>query len=463
MPSSWPWILLLQWRERRELRLRVAEELRFHLEQAAADETAAGSSRRQAKAAAAARLGDRRAITRDCLSALGPRSEASPVEVRRAKTLALAATAVVTPPVLALLLLAHHLRPLPVEDPSSLSVSQRPDAYGFAVARQFPQFTAAFRPIAARLEAADGPAEALGFRVSSGFFRLQGVRLALGSVETAGAPCLVLGDRLWRNQFGADPSVAGRTVSVSGETLPICGVAAREYWFLDRSRSLWIVGEGEADRWSAAYLLLRGGEPPKAAERSVALVAYRDVCRGTVSAAVALFEFAVCLLAVLGLAQAAALGRALGGCRKGFRLLARSYLFLLAKGLPVLAAPAILWTVAMESAALVSVGYFSKVWFLVSGYLLALLLTAIVWRVVADQQTRCPVCHRDLAMPLTLGVTGSILFDLPAVEYICAYGHGTLYRPEPTSEGVREPSWSRTADWWDALLGASASSTSVGG
>jgi hypothetical protein len=139
-------------------------------------------------------------------------------------------------------------------------------------------------------------------------------------------------------------------------------------------------------------------------------------------------------------------------------LLVRSYFFLFVKAAPALAVIAIVWTFAIESPAFAPAGYFAGVWSLVSCYLFGLLSTAVVWYALVDQRARCPVCQRALGMPVDLGVPGSILFDLPAVEYICTYGHGTLYLPKPTSEGVREAAWRAPASWWNDLLGTGAPS-----
>jgi len=79
---------------------------------------------------------------------------------------------------------------------------------------------------------------------------------------------------------------------------------------------------------------------------------------------------------------------------------------------------------------------------------------------LVDQRLRCPTCLRKLSMPLPLGVIGSVLFQLPGTEYICAYGHGTLYLPSPTSEGLREPRWRAPSGLWGELLGSSAASRS---
>src|SRR6266852_3018927 len=63
------------------------------------------------------------------------------------------------------------------------------------------------------------------------------------------------------------------------------------------------------------------------------------------------------------------------------------------------------------------------VWFLISVRLLYL----CIW----DQRYRCRVCLRRLRMPITTGSWGRMLLvGRPRIEYICAYGHGTLKQEE---------------------------------
>src|SRR3954465_7951999 len=72
--------------------------------------------------------------------------------------------------------------------------------------------------------------------VSSGYFKLLGVRPALGRFFTpeenrvgAPAPVAVVGDAFWRTHFAADSSVVGKTVRVDEVTYTIVGVAPPEF------------------------------------------------------------------------------------------------------------------------------------------------------------------------------------------------------------------------------------------
>lgn len=85
---------------------------------------------------------------------------------------------------------------------------------------------------ASHLVAGDGePADLLGLRVNAGFFGLVGLPPRLGrdfreEDDRPGAtPVVVLSDGLWRDRFGADPDIIGRTIRVDLEPRVVIGVA----------------------------------------------------------------------------------------------------------------------------------------------------------------------------------------------------------------------------------------------
>src|SRR5262245_9554377 len=65
---------------------------------------------------------------------------------------------------------------------------------------------------------------------SRGFFRLLGVRAALGRTplpaeELPGASRVVmLGHTLWMSRFGGDPAILGRAVTINGEPFTVIGI-----------------------------------------------------------------------------------------------------------------------------------------------------------------------------------------------------------------------------------------------
>jgi putative ABC transport system permease protein len=73
--------------------------------------------------------------------------------------------------------------------------------------------------------------------VTTDFFRTLGIPPALGREFTAeetfrgGPRAIILSDALWRNAFGGDPGVLGRTVRLDDASFTVVGVLSREFWF----------------------------------------------------------------------------------------------------------------------------------------------------------------------------------------------------------------------------------------
>src|SRR2546423_508285 len=74
------------------------------------------------------------------------------------------------------------------------------------------------------------PEHVTGMRVSADFFRVLAVPLPIGRGFTAeegrpgGASVSVISNNLWKRQFGADPSIIGRTILLNDENYAVVGV-----------------------------------------------------------------------------------------------------------------------------------------------------------------------------------------------------------------------------------------------
>ncbi|MGZ5440679.1 MAG: FtsX-like permease family protein [Thermoanaerobaculia bacterium] len=77
--------------------------------------------------------------------------------------------------------------------------------------------------------------------VSDGFFTLMGIGMAVGSPSGGDRSGVVLDYEFWRGELGGDRGVVGRTVQISGHSLPVVGVAGETFRGLgDRRPALWI-------------------------------------------------------------------------------------------------------------------------------------------------------------------------------------------------------------------------------
>ena len=136
--------------------------------------------------------------------------------------------------------------------------------------------------------------------VSGNFFRLLGVRPAVGRAFTdhddrmpIGEPVAILSHGLWRQQFGGDTAIIGRSILLQGKSFRVVGVAPSGFAGVDREKiDIWLpisayareaVGAGwhnTADNWWAQIIgRVRTDVSPEVAAGH-ATAAYRAVIRG---------------------------------------------------------------------------------------------------------------------------------------------------------------------------------------
>ncbi|MFL5494271.1 MAG: ABC transporter permease, partial [Gemmatimonadales bacterium] len=96
------------------------------------------------------------------------------------------------------------------------------------------------------LAGSDQPENVPAARVGADFFRLLGVRPALGRDFAAGEDhpgqdaVVVLSDRLWHRRFGADRSVVGRQVRLEGRPYTVIGVMPGSLDYTVHDEELWV-------------------------------------------------------------------------------------------------------------------------------------------------------------------------------------------------------------------------------
>jgi macrolide transport system ATP-binding/permease protein len=139
-------------------------------------------------------------------------------------------------------------RPLPVRTPGTLvdvfTQGEDGDEYATSSYADFVDLRAAntvfgdmtaYSPMMAPLSLGDRSRVALGQVVTGNHFALLGVGAQLGRVlspddDTPGAErVVVLSDRTWRREYGADPAVVGRRLTLRGLVYTIVGVAAPSF------------------------------------------------------------------------------------------------------------------------------------------------------------------------------------------------------------------------------------------
>jgi len=96
------------------------------------------------------------------------------------------------------------------------------------------------------LDSGDGATYYAGCRLTASMMQLLGAQPLLGrglipADDVPGAPrVIVLSEALWRNAFGADPHIVGRTVRVNGEWASVVGVLASRFRYPDGDTEAWL-------------------------------------------------------------------------------------------------------------------------------------------------------------------------------------------------------------------------------
>jgi putative ABC transport system permease protein len=242
-------------------------ELRFHVDQAIAQNLARGMGREEARRAALFEFGGVAAISEECREARRVNWFHDLLQDSRyaarilRKSPGFTATALVT---LALgigactavfslvnsILLKPLLFPHPEEIvylkhlnyPGALiGYDQFPwspmEVQEFATTHRSLKYFGAFEPRRFNLTGTGQPVTLRGVRATAGFFPTLGVAPALGRVFTAEEDqpgndhVVVVSDRLWRERFAADPGAVGRTMNLNNTLYTIIGVMPQGFAF----------------------------------------------------------------------------------------------------------------------------------------------------------------------------------------------------------------------------------------
>ena len=257
----------------------VDAELEFHLAMRRRELMDAGMSEGEARRAALDRFGDVRRARRECRAIGHQREQRMRVaqyvsELRQdaafsvRQMLASRAFTIVAVATLALGIGATTaifsavntvvLRPLPVPDAGQLMEVFEASAglpRGAVSAGNFVDMAAAqtvFHAVAAATSASmtfardEGAERVIGVRASGGWFDVWGVAPALGRTfgpaedDPGRDHVAVLSHRFWTRQFGADPAILGRTISLDSRTYTVIGVMPASFDFTADAEALWV-------------------------------------------------------------------------------------------------------------------------------------------------------------------------------------------------------------------------------
>lgn len=143
------------------------------------------------------------------------------------------------------------LRPAPVGEPATLlSLHIRPrgqrccDEFPLPVygnlrdqAKSFSGVAAYFQLIPASISGNGEPERVFGQGVTSNFFGVLELPMVLGrgfaSTENQ-SPVVVISARLWQRRFGSDPKIIGKSITISGHSFAVTGVAPASFHSVDQ-------------------------------------------------------------------------------------------------------------------------------------------------------------------------------------------------------------------------------------
>ena len=292
----------------------IDDEVRFHVDSRTAEFVAAGMNAVEARHAAADRFGN----TDDILNSLHILTRQRETAMRRTawletlrQDLQFAVRQLLRNPgftIVAVLTLALGigantaifsvvysvlLKPLPYAAPADRLVSLRErngpaDQQGMVVTNgnftEWQRQSRLFEAFGAlggggfTLTGAGDPQQVQARRVSAGYWKVEYIPPVVGryfgeAEDTPDAPhVVVLSSALWRSAFGADPSIVGRTITLSGAPYAVVGVAPDGYSLTPQPTAIWVplalttADRAEhADHELSVVGLVRAGTTPEAA------------------------------------------------------------------------------------------------------------------------------------------------------------------------------------------------------
>jgi hypothetical protein len=287
---------------------------------------------------------------------------------------------------------------------------------------------------------------------SANLFQLLGLPIRFALADAKNPSGVVLSDALWRENFAADPKIAGRTIRLGQSAAVVIGVAPAGSWRLPGKVDAWLL-EPDSVLTSGrdGFVVAQMAPPPKHGgfgDRWRMSAPTPDgppddfLCVSLAERTHAPFDIFLFTVILACLALPATTSLPLGEYRVGSQKLAwptrlRRWSFLASKIALLLP---IVYLVSLDLAHLrpsfdqATSDYIQ----LVASF--SICLFGLRWT-LRDQRKRCPVCLRKLTHPARVGQPSRNFLAWNGTELICGVGHGLLHVPEmPTS-------WFSTQRW----------------
>ncbi len=275
-------------------------------------------------------------------------------------------------------------------------------------------------------------------KVSPNFFDVLGVAQPACRLLAAGdnSHTAVITYGFWQTVLHSDPRAIGKAFQANGQTFTIVGRLSPGFAF--NSCSFFVSLGNEPSLYAIA--LLKPGVSRQTAEAELVKLTKTMVPRWRyggikLDPLISQFTLTSCFMAgaitSLGIAY----------------LLLRYRKIALFTGARI--AVGLLAVTAINLATARPIGHFLWLLSLLQFWVYIGLCSAVVYFVLRDQKSRCPICLEHLRMPVPIGSWSSLILDRPATEYMCPSGHGALF----VSEALHDPNqWTEFDESWRDLF-----------
>jgi hypothetical protein len=293
-----------------------------------------------------------------------------------------------------------------------------------------------YRQLPARSAAFYGPAELRAGNLTVALASRNLFDLLNVPISPAAYP-LVITLGAWRDRFGSDPHIVGRTLTVAGRRAQVAAILSDREWELPGPVDSWLlVDDRSFDTGTRGYVLAR----MNSSRRDVSVQHPDGSVNRFVCVPFAAPKLLVALLLMMGVSAMvlpAVTSLSLGEYPANHF---RRWVFLAAKFALVL--PIVLFG-TLDVFSLIAIHLQPHALFVGS-------VIGFRW-VLIDQRRRCPVCLRVLTNPTPIGEPSRTLLEWYGTELVCTRGHGLLHVPE-IRNSYSEQRWLRLDSSWSSLF-----------
>jgi hypothetical protein len=303
-------------------------------------------------------------------------------------------------------------------------------------------------------------------RASSNLFTLLGLPVEFadaGAVVASSMPTVILSERVWKRDFGADEHIAGVTVRLGQRMVRIAGVTLDGSLGLPGRVDAWelepgaddgsagaefvvahLTAAGKAVMWTQSVHITASG--PNDSDEDFLGVSLEEWKPATRS--LYLFSLLLALLSLPAITSVSLGEYSVNPQRTSWPRKLYRWSFLSAKIALLLP---IIYFVSIDLAyGCTTFGREQSVYIqLVSTF--AMCLFGLGW-VLKDQRQRCPVCVRRVTHPAQVGQASRTFLDWNGTEMMCMGGHTLLHVPSLPTSWFGAQRWLYLDTSWDFLF-----------